>query len=681
MATRASIQKIREASNEALKSFEQTFKQVDELVDSGASDEKINSVIADSGIPKDAFIDAYGRYTEAGGIVDYGTGRALAQGLTFGFSDEIEAAAKSMFGDKTYEQELGAVRAGKTAFEAARPNEALAAEVAGAIPTMLLPFGLAARGAQVAARAPSLARTIGTGMKIGAAEGAVGGLGRGEGLEGSLKGAAIEGGIGGVLGGVAPPLVAGASRLMRRGRPAEEQATAQMSKIFTEERMPEAQQAVQQRIDVGDETPVTLTDIGGTPAQRELRGQRGAQPEVQEMTDEFLRERTRTQGPRLEQRIEESAGVRPEESVVLGNVVKKQESAAAPLYQKLREENAQVAVSGMEDIFRKPAFRDVYQRVVNSMINRADRGIDPNAIKQMADMSYDDFLKMLDKGDAFVPFDFLDQAKRQLGSLGQRANRAGDADLAQQYWNVADDVRDAADNRIAGYKDARAKFAGEAEIEKSMDLGRDFNKKTPAEIRELMDGMNDSEKRAFLAGAVDSIRLKIGQTGRDRNVMTALNLDAPFQEQRLAAIMGGKDSPMFKAFMDAVEAEGKMAQTRGVVAGGSQTAAFQKDIADAGVGFDEVVDLLMNPSSITNVGTLTRMFQRTINSIKGTGGDVGKRVATQLLETDPRKQMEYLRQIDALRQQARNTARNVQLSGIGAASAAGQIPSLLDAGQ
>ena len=677
MATRERVQKAREATTSAIKSFEDSFKELDQLIDSNASDDAINQAIADSGIPQDAFIDAYQRYTQSGGVVDYGAGRALLQGLSFGFSDEIEAALPSAItgleGD--YEQRVGQIRAGKKAYEAAKPEEAMAAEITGAIPTMLLPMGLAAR-------APSLAGTMARGFGIGATEGAVGEFGRAEGTpaEQGMR-AGVGAMIGGPLGAIAPPIMAGGARVLRSGRAPETRASEQLGRIFPEERMSEAQQTVQQRIDVGDETPVTLTDIGGTEAARELRGLRGAQPEVQEMTDDFLRERTRSQGQRIEEQIETGAGVSPQESVVLGNVVRKQESDAAPMYQKLREDNKQVPVSGMESIFRTPAFRDVYQRTINSMVNRADKGVDPEAIKFMSNLSYDDFLKMLDRGDAFVPFDFLDQAKRNLGSLGQRAKRAGDNDLAEQYFDVSRQVKDAADDRVRGYKDARAKFAGEAEIEEAMDLGRQFDRKTPAEIRELMADMNDSQKRAFLSGAVDALRIKIGTTRRDRDLLTALNLDAPFQEQRLAAIMGGEDSPAFKAFMDAVKTEGRMTQTRGIVAGGSQTAAFQQDIARSGVGFDEVVDLLMNPSSITNVGTLTRLFQGTINSIKGTGGDVGQQVARRLLTTDPQDQMRILKEIQDRRAQMENTRRVVSRMGLGAAGAASQLPSLLDVGE
>ena len=55
MATRERVQKAREATTNAIKSFEDSFKELDRLIDSDASDDAINQAIADSGIPQDAF--------------------------------------------------------------------------------------------------------------------------------------------------------------------------------------------------------------------------------------------------------------------------------------------------------------------------------------------------------------------------------------------------------------------------------------------------------------------------------------------------------------------------------------------------------------------------------------------------------------------------------------------------
>jgi hypothetical protein len=67
-----------------------------------------------------------------------GTTRAIAQGATLGFADELEAmirAESKPMGD--YDQELDQIREKQKEFEALQPKVALAAEAAGAIPTGL----------------------------------------------------------------------------------------------------------------------------------------------------------------------------------------------------------------------------------------------------------------------------------------------------------------------------------------------------------------------------------------------------------------------------------------------------------------------------------------------------------------------------------------------------------------
>lgn len=81
--------------------------------------------------------------------------KGAAQALTFGFSDEIVAAAKSMFGPETYEQELKKARdeldklEGSTAYEV------------GNLAGTALSFGIPAAGAlKLAKKVPTLAKII-----------------------------------------------------------------------------------------------------------------------------------------------------------------------------------------------------------------------------------------------------------------------------------------------------------------------------------------------------------------------------------------------------------------------------------------------------------------------------------------------------------------------------------------
>lgn len=69
--------------------------------------------------------------------------RALAQGLTFGFADELEAFGTALLNkDVTYEQARDAIRTKVSQYQQAKPGESIAIEIAGAVvPTVVSLFG------------------------------------------------------------------------------------------------------------------------------------------------------------------------------------------------------------------------------------------------------------------------------------------------------------------------------------------------------------------------------------------------------------------------------------------------------------------------------------------------------------------------------------------------------------
>lgn len=688
MATRERVQKAREATTSAIKSFEDSFKELDRLIDSDASDDAINQAIADSGIPQDAFIDAYQRYTNSGGVVDYGAGRALLQGLSFGFSDEIEAALPSavtgLEGD--YEQRVGQIRAGQKAFEAAEPETALAAEVMGSLPYMALPVVGGARMASMAGRAPSLARTMGYGMGIGAAEGAIGGVGRGEGAADSAQRALTEGALGAGLGALAPAAVAGGARLLRGGRSAEAQATEQLGRAIPEAEMPRVQAEVEARIargETGEEMPETLTDITGMTAQREVRGARGASPEVGAEVDPMLRGRVTGQAPRIEREVERGVGIRADESTELNDLVARQERQAADAYENLRQQYQAVDINDMRGLFNSPAFKRNYDRVIQTMQNRAAAGqIDESVLRQLeGKMSYDEFMGAIRRGDTVeVPFDFLERMKRRISSEAQVAKRSGDTETAGELGDLARSFTQKIDEKVPEYQQARNLFAGQAEVADALEEGDKFLRQTPATVQSTLDKMTDSEKRAYMTGAVGALRNLIEGT-RDRADLVQKLVGTPANRKRLASLMGGEDSPQFKSFEDALKREARMVETKNIVTGGSQTAAFLKDIERSGMTVDQAVEMLINPMAVANPSMVGQMFASLVNFVAGPSKDVSGRVARQLLDVSPEAQLRTLRNIQANRQRALNTARAVQQAGLGAAGVAGQIPSLLDVGE
>tara|TARA_Y100001938_G_C8080096_1_gene428520 strand:- start:44 stop:1645 length:1602 start_codon:yes stop_codon:yes gene_type:complete len=159
--------------------------------------------------------------------------RSFFQGLSFGFADEIEAAIQSAVdSDKTYAETLNEIRGKIKDFRESNPGAAIATEIAGSIPSMILAQFIPGAGqTATAARIAQLARTAGIGAKgqkiggsalRGAAASGVYGFGTGEGgLENRLEKAGTSAAIGAALNpaiqSVAPRITEGAKELIKKG--------------------------------------------------------------------------------------------------------------------------------------------------------------------------------------------------------------------------------------------------------------------------------------------------------------------------------------------------------------------------------------------------------------------------------------------------------------------------------
>ena len=142
--------------------------------------------------------------------------RAAGQGLTLGFSDEMEAAVRSAFGDKPYSEIVKEVRGDIENFRETAPIAAYGAEILGS----MLTGGVGASRAIGTAVGREAVKRAGI---AGAAEGAIYGAGTGESAGGRLAGAAIGAPLGGVTAAagqkIMPILQEGAKSMLSRGYP------------------------------------------------------------------------------------------------------------------------------------------------------------------------------------------------------------------------------------------------------------------------------------------------------------------------------------------------------------------------------------------------------------------------------------------------------------------------------
>lgn len=150
-----------------------------------------------------------GRGNNAGGAL-----RNVAQGVSFGFADELEAALRSgAISGEEYDKYLQNARESYQGYAAQNPNKALALNLAGGFLPALASFG---------ATAPASAATLGqTAIRMGltgAGYGALGGLGTGEGGLSERLASAQEGAWrGGLTGALIPVGVSGAKDALTIG--------------------------------------------------------------------------------------------------------------------------------------------------------------------------------------------------------------------------------------------------------------------------------------------------------------------------------------------------------------------------------------------------------------------------------------------------------------------------------
>ena len=184
-------------------------------------------------LPRESKTAPVGERTSGDVALDFG--RAGAQGLTFGFADEIEAAVRAAFDSgKTYAEVVKEVRGQIDSFRQRNPAAAFGTEIAGAIlPTIAAQFIPGVGQAATAGRATQLMRAAGMGAGsqriarvagTSGAQGAIYGAGAAEGnpLE-RLPSAAASGAMSAVAGPivdkVAPAVTSKAAELIRRDVP------------------------------------------------------------------------------------------------------------------------------------------------------------------------------------------------------------------------------------------------------------------------------------------------------------------------------------------------------------------------------------------------------------------------------------------------------------------------------
>jgi len=502
----------------------------------------------------------------------------IGQGLAMGAGDEAEAYARSVISGTPYEQELAKVRSEIAIAGVERPKQMAIGEFAGALaPAAAAAFIPGMQGAAPAAvartagLAAQIARGVGTGAVVGAGTGGIEGFLKGEGgagarLDKAAEGAMMGGMFGGALGG-ALPAAAGAYRAATTAPEmlAAERATSLLAKDqMTPDQLMQAYLA-RQTAGVKPEIPAEVMARGGNVmSQTRLLAQSPGATRGQ--IGEFLEQRTLGQQERLGADIEAALGGQQKNIFTsLDDLAATRMQQAAPLYQKVDPLSA--ASAQMDNLLKK---------VPSNVFSELE------AVAQIKGTSPAPIIGMTDKGGKTIARDYtyseIDSIQKALDDQVSSLYRLGKENQAKVYKDLRDEIIGIAEKN-SDYRQARSIWADTKAAERAMAEGQSIFKQRAELTERKLGNMTQADKDSYLVGVFDAFQNVMLGKAVDRDVTSAFRTGKA-KMQMEAAIKGVTDDPVAaQAITDRlftnIEREAKMAKTKNVLTGGSQTAPMQ----------------------------------------------------------------------------------------------------------
>lgn len=545
--------------------------------------------------------------------------QGLGQGLSFGFSDEIEGGVRGGIDALTsgkpfsdaYSERVGAARERQNKAASDNPLAYYGGEIGGAI---ALPGGLTRLGIRGTARAANAglgARTAAS-VREGAAYGAAFGTGHGEGLEGKVSGAAVGGVTGGAIGAAVPGVVDAGSSLWRALVSRPIRTAAQPAAVGNEklaeallrdripggqpQNLPAALQTVQQRLATaraGGKPEMMLADMGGENTRNLLRSAANMPSTGAQRLNRRLDVRQSNQWRRIERDMTRALGNPDDYANAVGDVIARRSQQASQDFGRAMAVDVPMS-QPLRAVLARPAMQTIMRNVQASLANEGQ------AIGRETRMQALHRLK--------VELDNQIGQARRAQTMGNDRTAGMDARTLQILKN---DLLRTIDN--PAYRRALDNFAGESALASAAEDGfENALKMHVEEIGPMLARMSAGEQEMWRLGASRALagRIRDGNQLRDR---TESIFSSPDMGLRLRAII--PDARARREFQRGLVQEARMADTRKAVQGNSTTA---KQLAQGQEAGQEVAAV----SAVTNAFSgrfepLMRWLGRQANAFSG----------------------------------------------------------------
>jgi hypothetical protein len=624
----------------AYENIERIRENLIKMVDKNAPVDHIDKYLKEEGFTQESFAKALDLVKKSGGkTAEYGVGRSLAQGATFGFADELEALTKSLAGQGTYEQNLAALELAKQKFGQQNPKTALGTEIVGGLPYALLPFLGTARYAQMARGASPLARagvTAGASAVTGALTGALGGAGA-AGVGERMAGAQAGGTLGGIVGGAAPVVTKGIGAVgskavdVTSGIPVVQQvgkavglATGQTvdaanrakAKLLEAMYRDKVSPADLEKMIASATKPVGIADIAGENVRSLADVAQKYPSEARQAAKLALEERGAGQAERIQADISKYLGGFTDPFEYTNAIAQRQKQLSSPLYQKAYA-YGEVTDPAVLKFLELPQFKTA-SKEAQALLAAEGRTVDMSR----------------------PTVETLDNIKRGLDALIEKETDSFGkvSKLGQIYKTKKNEFLVELDSAVPDFGRARAAFAGEAELLDATKLGKDFYKQTATEANRTFAKLSPSEQEAYKVGALDAVKEKI-QTAKDTADIRKRIFGSPAERNRVSSLF--PDDATFKQFEKDMMTESLMRRTQEKILGNSATAERQLGMQQLEVEPSFLGQMIEQGPLRGTLGYLKAQGQ-------GVAGQTAEELGPMLFKLgDPRANLETLKNLSA----------------------------------
>lgn len=486
-----------------------------------------------------------------------GLARQAAQGASFGFADEAEAALDPSLN-------VADVRAANREYAQENPGKSLAAQMAGGAVTGLGAGGLAAKG--LSGVAPWLQSLL-----IGAAEGGLAGLGGSErqSVGDTLSDVGAGAAVGGAIGFGSNSL---ANLLPWTNKGAQSQVAAhQMRRGMS----PDQARRELEALNAGfPERWAMGADLNPAATQAAY----AAMPANAPALERALRQRQRQQGPLLEKTVRKTTGVDEGRVAASRELLERRRAEGREMYAPLRGESVTVTPA-MEQTLRTPSGKTAAER----------------ALRSMQDITGNPDLMLEDVKDSFNFWHAYQQVLRDMGknklASAVPLSTPEAAAVLRRQKQVMDDLFGQADWGAA-YREATDRYRENSRLMEALTDSEAFSRLRRDEVERAVSKLGSEEEfKAFAAGVVNDLIEKVMKSPDGADMATKM-VRTPALRQNLEVVLGKKTLDRLEYQMERLA---RMTKTKNMVLEGSSTSpreAANDIIAGGGDSGGAITDML-----------------------------------------------------------------------------------------